>query len=164
MLIILYFHTNWSLAFVVVVAESNWAFAHLTRSSYLVKGVRSVSFSMLLYFGVFLGCTVWVNSNAMSNQTYELLPMIVGSSMLMWFLLWSTDANIVLCTYCKACHGELALEIADWVAHNYINDLTCLPMIRSYLFNRKKSRGQRVKTEEISVSCEETHLGEASCR
>ncbi|KAI3779177.1 hypothetical protein L2E82_08750 [Cichorium intybus] len=124
MLIILYFHVNWSLAFVVVVAESKWGYAPLTRSSYLVKGMRSVSLLMLLTFGVFIGCTVWVNSDAlhgMFDLTYELLPMILGSSMLMWFLLWSTAANTVLYMYCKAFHGELALEIADGFAHNYIN-------------------------------------------
>ncbi|KAL7589281.1 hypothetical protein Lser_V15G37418 [Lactuca serriola] len=123
-LIILYVHMNWSLAFVVVVAESKWGFAPLIRSWYLVKGMRSVSLSLLFYFGVFLGCTVWVNSDAlhaMSSQTYALLPMILGSSMLMWFLLWSTAANTVLYMYCKTFHGELAIKMADGLAHNYIN-------------------------------------------
>ncbi|CAH1431568.1 unnamed protein product [Lactuca virosa] len=122
--LVLYFHMNWSLAFVVVVAESKWGFAPLIRSWYLVKGMRSVSLWLLLYFGVFLGCTVWVNSNvlhAMSSQTYALLPMILGSSMLMWFLLWSTAANTVLYMYCKTFHGELAIKMADGLAHNYIN-------------------------------------------
>ncbi|MFS7992743.1 hypothetical protein Hanom_Chr12g01085911 [Helianthus anomalus] len=50
--IVIYFYLEWSLAFVVVVVESKWGFAALMRSSYLVKGMRSVSLLVMLYFGV----------------------------------------------------------------------------------------------------------------
>lgn len=123
--IIIYFHLNWSLAFVIVVAESKWGFAPLIRSSYLVKGMRSVSFLLLLYFGVFIGIFAWLFSDTMypptsSSQSFLGFPML-GSFFLMLMFLRSSASNTVLYMYCKALHGELALEIDEGFDHHYIN-------------------------------------------
>lgn len=48
--VIMYLHVTWSLAFVVIVVESKWGLEALIRSSYLVKGMRSVSLLLFLYF------------------------------------------------------------------------------------------------------------------
>ncbi|KAL4574258.1 hypothetical protein LXL04_021086 [Taraxacum kok-saghyz] len=134
--IVVYFHLNWSLAFVVVVAESKWGLTPLIRSSYLVKGMRSVSLLLLLYFGIFSGILVWLYADtvyrqALSGHSYVLFTML-GSFFLMLFFLRSTAASTVLYMYCKAMHGELELEIAEGFSHDYINlpsDVEKVPQI-----------------------------------
>ncbi|KAI3729223.1 hypothetical protein L6452_17876 [Arctium lappa] len=128
-LVLICFQVNWSLACVVVVAESKWGFEPLWRSSYLVKGMRSISLSLLLFFGVLIGFWVWMNS----NNVLELdgvggwrswpfvLQMVIGTSLLTLLLLHNTAANTVLYMYCKALHGELAIEIAEEFAREYVS-------------------------------------------
>ncbi|KAK1419915.1 hypothetical protein QVD17_29352 [Tagetes erecta] len=107
--IIVYVHVQWSLAFVVVVVESKWGFAALTRSAYLVKGMRLVSLLLMLYCGVFGACIVWI----CSQQVGVLVLMMLGSYFVMMILLRFVAANTVLYNYCKALHGELVIEVAD---------------------------------------------------
>lgn len=115
--IVLYFHVNWSLAYVVVVVESKWGFSALMRSSYLVKGMRSVSLFVMLYFGVFGGLIVWTGYLNLGRVAI----MMLGSFFLMMFLLRVTAANTVLYNYCKALHGELAIEVADGFDYEYMS-------------------------------------------
>ncbi|GJS18974.1 hypothetical protein Tco_0413446 [Tanacetum coccineum] len=122
-MILIYFHVEWSLSFVVVVVESKWGFGALMRSSYLVKGMRSASLLLLLYFGTFSALLVWVfrySPHEFSSWVFVFYT-ILGSSFLIWLLLHSTVANTVLYNYCKALHGELAIEIAEGFDHEYSN-------------------------------------------
>ncbi|KAK1415957.1 hypothetical protein QVD17_31745 [Tagetes erecta] len=122
--IVTYIHVNWFLAFVVVVAESKSGFAALTRSWYLMKGVRSVSLLLCLYFGFFVGITVWVTSDcirALSDRGYVLFAMIVGSSMLISYLRQATVAVTVLYNYCKVLHCEVDVnEFVEKVAEHVV--------------------------------------------
>nr|XP_043606798.1 uncharacterized protein LOC122578818 [Erigeron canadensis] len=128
-LLLLYFVMTWSLAFVIVVAEWKWGFAPLRRSSYLVKGMRSVSLSVILLFGGLIGVWVWMNSNDVLHFDVVdgwrswpfVLQLVIGTSMLTLFLLHSMSANTVLYMYCKALHGELAIEIAQEFAREYVS-------------------------------------------
>ncbi|XP_071693624.1 uncharacterized protein [Rutidosis leptorrhynchoides] len=128
-LLLMYFIVNWSLVYVIVVAESKWGFEPLWRSSYLVKGMKSVSLSLLLLFGVLIGFSIWLNSNYVLHfhavdgwRSWPfVLQLVVGTSMLTFFLLHSTAANTVLYMYCKALHGELAIEIAEEFAREYVS-------------------------------------------
>ncbi|KAJ0677672.1 hypothetical protein HanRHA438_Chr12g0543601 [Helianthus annuus] len=115
--IVIYFHVEWSLAFVVVVVESKWGFVALMRSSYLVKGMRSVSLLVMLYFGVFGAFIVGMCSVNMRFGGF----MMLGSFFLMMFLLRITAANTVLYNYCKALHGELAIEVAEGFDYEYLS-------------------------------------------
>ncbi|XP_021995394.2 uncharacterized protein LOC110892546 [Helianthus annuus] len=122
--IVIYFYVEWSLAFVVVVVESKWGFAALMRSSYLVKGMRSVSLLVMLYFGV---CGVLLVGMCSENfyRSWPFGPLVfittLGSVFLMMFMLRITAANTVLYNYCKALHGELALEVAEGFVQEYMN-------------------------------------------
>ncbi|KAK9063613.1 hypothetical protein SSX86_017484 [Deinandra increscens subsp. villosa] len=112
--IVTYFHVNWSLAFVVVVAESKSGVAALVRSSELVKGMRSVSLWLGLYFGFFFGISVWVLSDGVhviSDRGYVLLAMMAGSGLLMSYMWHCTAAPTVLYCYCKDFHGELGVDV-----------------------------------------------------
>nr|GEU92937.1 1,4-dihydroxy-2-naphthoate polyprenyltransferase [Tanacetum cinerariifolium] len=103
--------------------ESKWGFGALMRSSYLVKGMRSASLLLLLYFGTFSALLVWVfrDSPHEFSSWMFVFYAILGSSFLIWLLLHSTVANTVLYNYCKALHGELAIEIAEGFDHEYTN-------------------------------------------
>ncbi|KAK9063615.1 hypothetical protein SSX86_017486 [Deinandra increscens subsp. villosa] len=114
---ITYFHVNWSLAFVVVVAESKSGVAALVRSSELVKGMRSVSLLLGLYFGFFFGISVWTLSDGIrviSDRGYVFFAIVVGGSgLLMSYVRNFTVATTVLYCYCKNFHGELAVNGVD---------------------------------------------------
>ncbi|KAF5754903.1 hypothetical protein HanXRQr2_Chr17g0796531 [Helianthus annuus] len=120
---------NWSLACVVVVTESKWGFQPLWRSAYLVKGMRSVSASLMVLFGVLVGFWVWMNaSDVLWFDAVDgwrswpfVLQLVVGTSVLTLFLLHNVSANTVLYMYCKALHGELAIEIAEEFAREYVS-------------------------------------------
>lgn len=124
LVIMIYFHVNWSLAFVIVVAESKWGFAPLMRSSYLVKGMRSVSLSLFFFYGILVGLLVVLYSHTFLNyglSSWGVFYALLSSSFLMIFLLQGTAANTVLYNYCKAFHGELAIDIDEGFAHDYID-------------------------------------------
>ncbi|XP_076953414.1 uncharacterized protein LOC143627502 [Bidens hawaiensis] len=114
--IVIYFHIEWSLASVVVVVESKWGFSALMRSSYLVKGMRSVSLLVRLYFWVFSGLIVWM----CSVNIRFIVVMMLGLFFILMFLLRLAAANTVLYNYCKALHGELAIEVDD-VGYEYMS-------------------------------------------
>ncbi|KAI3812025.1 hypothetical protein L1987_16726 [Smallanthus sonchifolius] len=128
-LLIIYFLVNWSLACVIVVTESKWGFEPLWRSAYLVKGMKSVSLSLLLLFGFLIGFWVWMNSNDVLcfdavdgwRSWPFVLQLVIGTSILTLLLLHNTSANTVLYMYCKALHGELAIEIAEEFAREYVS-------------------------------------------
>ncbi|KAI3516503.1 hypothetical protein L1887_15421 [Cichorium endivia] len=134
--IIIFFHVNWCLASTIVVAESKWGFSPLIRSSYLVKGMRSVSLLLVLYFGIFSGILVCIYSDtvyrpALSSRSFMLFRML-ATFLLMIIFLRSTATYTVLYMYCKALHGELALEIDEGFDHHYINlqsDVEKVPQI-----------------------------------
>ncbi|KAJ0677670.1 hypothetical protein HanRHA438_Chr12g0543581 [Helianthus annuus] len=128
LVVIICFPVNWSLAFAVVVVESKWGFAPLIRSSYLAKGMRSVSRLVRLYFVVFVGLMVMICSANVMALT------MIGSIVITMFLLWIIAANTVLYNYCKALHGELELEAVEGFGHDYMNlpsDLVKVPHIVS---------------------------------
>lgn len=124
---IIFFQMSWCLASMVVVAESKWGVPALMRSWYLVKGMRWVSLSLSSYFVIGYLLLVMVSSNGVnlgvlrsSTQCVVLFTML-GSVCLMMVLVASTAANGVLYMYCKAFHGELALEIGERFDQQYVN-------------------------------------------
>ncbi|KAJ0861936.1 hypothetical protein HanPSC8_Chr12g0512391 [Helianthus annuus] len=134
LVVIICFPVNWSLAFAVVVVESKWGFAPLIRSSYLAKGMRSVSRLVRLYFVVFVVFVVFVGLMVMICSANVMALTMIGSIVITMFLLWIIAANTVLYNYCKALHGELELEAVEGFGHDYMNlpsDLVKVPHIVS---------------------------------
>ncbi|KAL8224464.1 hypothetical protein R6Q57_019939 [Mikania cordata] len=84
------------------------------RSSYLVKGMRSISLLVMLYFGFFGALFVWSCS---TNQHVLVVYVFV-----MMYLRRITAAYTVLYNYCKALHGELVLDVAaEGLVHDYMS-------------------------------------------
>lgn len=125
-LVVLYLQVIWALACVVVVAESKWGLEPLWRSAYLVRGMRSVSLSLLLFFSLFIGASIWANSTLVVSISgwrswAFIFQTVVGSTVVTIFMLHYAAANTVLYMYCKALHGELAFEIAEEFAREYVS-------------------------------------------
>ncbi|XP_015869791.2 uncharacterized protein LOC107407075 [Ziziphus jujuba] len=129
--VLLYLQTIWNLAFVVVVLESSWGLQPLRRSGNLLKGMRRVAFSMMLFFVSFAAIsllasfsTVRVVGVSDGWKSWQFVVEIVGtSSFLTLVMLYNFAANTVLYMYCKAIQGELAFEIVEEFAREYV----CLP-------------------------------------
>ncbi|KAI9111659.1 hypothetical protein K1719_017349 [Acacia pycnantha] len=131
LLVLVYLQVNWTLVSVVVVVESSWGFEPLRRSTGLIKGMKGVALSSVLFFGFFAGILVWsswiltMGSDTTANDMWSnwafVAQIVVTSTFLMLILLYNTAANTVLYMYCKAVHGELALEIAEEFAREYVS-------------------------------------------
>ncbi|CAN4075586.1 unnamed protein product [Withania somnifera] len=128
-LVLIWLQVNWLLAYVIVILESKWGYEPLRRSAYLVKGMRWVALSVLLFFGVLIGLLVGgcssflVTVGAASGGWTSfgvILQMVVSSGFATLLMLQSIAASVVLYMYCKALHGELALEIAEEFAREYV--------------------------------------------
>ncbi|XP_031100817.1 uncharacterized protein LOC116004787 [Ipomoea triloba] len=119
--IIVWLQINWSLACVIVVAESKWGYEPLRRSGQLVKGTRGVAASILVLYGqVFLLmvlCTSLLGKIGANRGVLFWMGTIIvvyGSSSVTELILYSLAANVVLYIYCKALHEKGALlEIAE---------------------------------------------------
>ncbi|KAK3222953.1 hypothetical protein Dsin_009978 [Dipteronia sinensis] len=129
LLVLVNLQVNWNLASVVVVVESSWGFKPLKRSSSLIKGYKLVALSLYLYYSVFTGIFIWShtalsmylnNSDWLKNWGF-VLQIVFPSTLLTLLFLQYMAANTVLYMYCKAIHGELALEIADEFAKEYVS-------------------------------------------
>ncbi|PIN03699.1 hypothetical protein CDL12_23774 [Handroanthus impetiginosus] len=128
--LLIYLQVEWYLANVIVVVESRWGFSPLKRSSYLVKGMRRIAFAMILLFGILLGflgalCSSLVPSaDGISGGWVSwafIFQTVVYTGFMTILMLYNVAANAVLFMYCKALHGELAFEIAEEFAHEYIS-------------------------------------------
>lgn len=132
-LVLLYLQVNWTLAGVVSVVEPRWGFDSLTRSANLIKGMRGVALSLMVFFGAFtavLGLCSSVSELGLDGATDGwrnwkslafVMKIVVTSTLLMLVLLYHAAANTVLYMYCKAIHGELAMEIAEEFASEYVS-------------------------------------------
>ncbi|KAL7110151.1 hypothetical protein ACP275_05G006800 [Erythranthe tilingii] len=127
--LLIYLHVEWYLSTVIVVVESNWGLSALRRSSYLLKGMKGVAFSMIILFGVltgFLGnlCANLMPGSSEFNQGWVssafVFQTVVYTGFMTILMLYNVAANAVLYMYCKALRGELAFEIAEEFASEYI--------------------------------------------
>ncbi|CAN6550484.1 unnamed protein product [Malus baccata var. baccata] len=129
-LVLLHLQVNWTLAGVVVVVESKWGFGSLTRSANLIKGMRWVALRLLIFFGFFvgvLGFCSWVSALDLKGDTDGwkswafVVQIVVTATSLVLLMLYNAAANTVLYMYCKAVNGELAMEIAEEFAREYVS-------------------------------------------
>lgn len=129
-LVLGYLHVQWVLANAIVVAESGFGFYPLRRSAYLVKGMRGVALSLTLFFGALSGIlvstiTLSTSESAIDGNEWKrwhfVVQIVATTSSLTMLMLLSLAANVVLYMYCKAVHGELAMEIAEEFAREYVS-------------------------------------------
>ncbi|GMN41919.1 hypothetical protein TIFTF001_011136 [Ficus carica] len=132
LLVLVYLQVNWTLVSVIVVAEKSWGLVSLRRSAGLIRGMRGTALSLFLFFGVFAAFLAWCSSFSVMvlddvsdgwRKLEFVVQIVVTSTFLTVVLLYNVAANTVLYMYCKAVHGELASEIAEEFAAEYV----CLP-------------------------------------
>ncbi|KAJ4823423.1 hypothetical protein Tsubulata_027720 [Turnera subulata] len=122
---LLFLQLVWCLAPVVVVVEGSWGMQPLKRSYYLMGGMRRVALHLLLFFGFFTGVLLWASSGFGSLidgwDWAVVVQIVVTSALLVLLFLYSVAAHAVLYMYCKAARGELAWEIAEEFAREYVS-------------------------------------------
>ncbi|KAG7563410.1 hypothetical protein ISN44_As10g002190 [Arabidopsis suecica] len=127
-------YVNWILAWVVVVVESAWGLTPLKRSKSLVKGMKSVSLSIIFFFASTESILVWISTLAASAQlnddenggklwtnAFFVVQIVITSAFLTLLTLYNLAATTVMYMYCKAVHGELVWEIAEEFAREYVS-------------------------------------------
>lgn len=126
---LIYLQVEWYLSTVIVVVESEWGLAALKRSSYLVKGMRGVALSMNILFGLLLGLLGMSSSRLLPDSGgiewgwvswAFVFQTVIYTGFMTILMLYNVAANAVLFMYCKALRGELAFEIAEEFAQEYI--------------------------------------------
>lgn len=129
-LVLVYVQVHCTLGCVVVVVEGKWGFEALRRSGVLIKGMRLVSLWLLLLGCVTVVLPLWLNSVPLVKfeggfdfwkSAGFVVQTVLSSSFVTLFMLISVSANAVLYMYCKALHGELASEIAEEFARDYVS-------------------------------------------
>lgn len=119
-----------SLASVIVVVESTWGLQPLKRSYYLTKGMIRVAFWLMLFFKLLTGVLVWASSGFGSlvgrsdGDGWDwavVVQIVITSALLVLLFLYNIAAHTVLYMYCKAARGELAWEIAEEFARDYVS-------------------------------------------
>lgn len=130
-LVLVYVSVNWYLMNVIVVVESKWVFQPMIRSKGLVRGMRWVVLSLIMFFGFLASVLLWISmlsldgdSGSMNdgwNTWAFIMRTVLTCAALTLILLHSIAASTVLYMYCKALHGELAGEIANEFAAEYVS-------------------------------------------
>lgn len=113
----------------IVVVESKWGYGPLKRSAALVKGMRGVALSILLFFSLLIGvlvggCSTFLLHVGVPTGWWSwavILQMVISSGFATILMLQSVAAHVALYMYCKALHGELAFEIAEEFAQDYLS-------------------------------------------
>ncbi|XP_010523537.1 PREDICTED: uncharacterized protein LOC104801852 [Tarenaya hassleriana] len=131
--IVIKLYVNWILVWVIVVVESKWGFTPLKRSKSLIKGMRGVSLSIILFFVLIESVLIWSSSMASATQQIGgsdttrwrnacfIIQTAIASAFLTLLSLYNIAANTVMYMYCKAIQGELAFEIAEEFAREYVS-------------------------------------------
>ncbi|XP_055806178.1 uncharacterized protein LOC129874830 [Solanum dulcamara] len=123
--ILLWLQVNWSLAYVVAVVESKQGYETLRRSAYLVKGMRSIALSMILFYGLAVGgmvvggCMFLITittSRSKGDQRSILVIFQILQSSIMGYVMMNQFivGNAMLYMYCKDLNDEkLPFDIGD---------------------------------------------------
>ncbi|PIN02301.1 hypothetical protein CDL12_25187 [Handroanthus impetiginosus] len=124
---LVYLQVEWCLSTAVVVVESEWGLVPLKRSSYLVKGLRRIALSLMIFVGTLVGLSWFWYSNLLDgirrgqiSWWFFLLQMAVYAGFLTILSLYSFVANTILFVYCKDFHGELAFEVDEKLGLEYV--------------------------------------------
>ncbi|CAI8617583.1 unnamed protein product [Vicia faba] len=127
--LLFYLRISWTLASVITIIENTYGIQPLRRSASLMSGMRSTGASCFLFFASLEGIMLWsgsllaaVASDSGSWKDWAfVLQIVLTSAVLTILMLYNAAANTVLYMYCKAVHGELAAEIAEDFAWQYVS-------------------------------------------
>ncbi|KAF2598667.1 hypothetical protein F2Q68_00011408, partial [Brassica cretica] len=123
-------YVNWILAWVVVVVESSYGLTPLKRSRGLVKGMESVSLSMIVVFSIAQSSLVWIsnvtasdieNGGKLWTNAVFVVQIVVTSALLTGLMMYNLAGTTVMYMYCKAVQGKLVWEIAEEFAREFVS-------------------------------------------
>ncbi|KAL2344593.1 hypothetical protein Fmac_005878 [Flemingia macrophylla] len=120
LLVMLHLQVKWTLVPVIVAVESRWGLDALRRSARLVKGMKRVALSSILFYGFFEGICVgnffyiMMGYNGVKENWVTVVVRwtftVTQSGLLGIFMLSNIAVTTLLYIYCKANHGEIAEE------------------------------------------------------
>uniref|UniRef100_A0A0D2ZWR5 Uncharacterized protein n=1 Tax=Brassica oleracea var. oleracea TaxID=109376 RepID=A0A0D2ZWR5_BRAOL len=128
--IVIKLYVNWILAWVVVVVESSYGLTPLKRSRGLVKGMESVSLSMIVVFSIAQSSLVWIsnvtasdieNGGKLWTNAVFVVQIVVTSALLTGLMMYNLAGTTVMYMFCKAVQGKLVWEIAEEFAREYVS-------------------------------------------
>ncbi|XP_059315572.1 uncharacterized protein LOC132066239 [Lycium ferocissimum] len=126
--VLIWLQVNWSLAYVVAVVESKWGIETLRRSAHLVKGMRSVALSVMLFYGLVVVGTVGgsylVTMGTAKGEQWTFLSLQMLESSVVGYVVMNQYlmGNAVLYMYCKDLNDEkLPFEIEDEFGNEYVS-------------------------------------------
>ncbi|RID76164.1 hypothetical protein BRARA_B03150 [Brassica rapa] len=117
------------IAIVIKLYSSYWL-TPLKRSGSLVKGMESVSLSMIVVFSIAQSSLVWIsnvtasdigNGGKLWTNAVFVAQIVVTSALLTVSMMYNLAGTTVMYIYCKAVQGELAREIAEEFAREYVS-------------------------------------------
>ncbi|CAI9785261.1 unnamed protein product [Fraxinus pennsylvanica] len=108
-----YLQVEWSLAYVVVVVESKWGFESFKKSSHLIKGMKWIAISLILYYGITVGLLASTAYFGGNNGGSGFIIQTLFAIFMTALMLHGITAYTVLYMYCKVLHGEMPFEIAE---------------------------------------------------
>ncbi|CAI9785260.1 unnamed protein product [Fraxinus pennsylvanica] len=108
-----YLQVEWSLAYVVVVVESKWGFESFKKSSHLIKGMKWITISLILYYAIVVGLLASTAYFGGINGGSGFIIQTLFAIFMTAQMLHCITAYTVLYMYCKVLHGEMAFEIAE---------------------------------------------------
>ncbi|KAK7400874.1 hypothetical protein VNO78_12182 [Psophocarpus tetragonolobus] len=119
---LIFLRVSLSLAPVISVVESSCGLRPLRRSFSLTAPMLPVALSSFLFFTSLQSLLLATTLLPLSPHPALLsLRFVLASSLLTILLLYHAAADTVLFMYCKAVHGELALDIAHEFAWQYFS-------------------------------------------
>ncbi|GAA0187114.1 hypothetical protein LIER_34402 [Lithospermum erythrorhizon] len=124
-----YLQVNLIIANVIVVVESKWGYEPLRRSSYLMKGLRTITLKINMLFGlvscVFVYGFYWSSWTSDTDTLWVWISkMVAGSCGMTMLVEYSLIANVVMYIYSMKMKGELGVEIQgdEYVSLNIGDD------------------------------------------
>ncbi|KAL0792797.1 hypothetical protein Bca101_064174 [Brassica carinata] len=119
--IVMKLYVNWILAWAIVVVESSWGLTPLKRSRGLVKVVFSIAQSSMVWISTVIAASDIGNGGKMWTNAFFVVQIVITSALLTVLMLYNLAGTTVMYMYCKAVHGELAWEIAEEFAREYVS-------------------------------------------
>ncbi|KAL0685269.1 hypothetical protein Bca4012_052117 [Brassica carinata] len=109
---------------------SSYGLTPLKRSRGLVKGMESVSLSMIVVFSIAQSSLVWIsnltasdieNGGKLWTNAVFVVQIVVTSALLTGLMMYNLAGTTVMYMYCKAVQGKLVWEIAEEFAREYVS-------------------------------------------
>ncbi|KAK7400880.1 hypothetical protein VNO78_12189 [Psophocarpus tetragonolobus] len=130
LLVLTYLQVNFSLVPVIVVVESCWGLEPLRRSARLIKGMKRVALSSLIFYGfctmIFVLNLLFLSTMRITENWFNWVIIVLCSFLFAMIMLSNIVVSTLLYIYCKINYGEIAEEFGkDYVTLPFHDGKEC---------------------------------------